>query len=110
MVQKIDDALAIIANADPRRYQRIARDVRAVLITKAGGPEFVPQLCAYLLGYELVKHATPLGLAFMIVHEATHARLWKPGFRYEPGSGAESSEYVFAMGGEIRRPPLMGLP
>lgn len=83
VLQKIDDAFAIIEDGDARRYQRIKRDLRSILIPKAGGPEFLPPLCACLLGYQLIKDATPLGLAFMIVHEAAHARLWRRGFGYD---------------------------
>lgn len=83
LLQKIEDALSIIEEGDPRRYQRIRRDLRSVLITRAGGPEFLPPLSACLLGYQLIKDATPVGLAFMIVHEAAHARLWRRGVRYD---------------------------
>lgn len=83
VVQKIDDALSIIEDGDARRYQRIKSDLRSILVTKAGGPEFLRPLSACLLGYQLIKDATPLGLAFMIVHEAAHARLWRRGFGYE---------------------------
>lgn len=83
VLQKIDEALSIIEEGDPRRYQRIRRDLQSILITRAGGPEFLPPLSACLLGYQLTKDATPLGLAFMIVHEAAHARLWHRGFNYD---------------------------
>ena len=84
VLEKLDDALAIIEQGDARRYQRIKRDLHSILVTKAGGPEFLPPLFACLLGYQLIKDGTPLGLAFMIVHEGAHARLWRRGFRYDP--------------------------
>lgn len=83
VLDKVDEALAIIETGDARRYQRIKRDLRSILVTKAGGPAFLPPLAACLLGDKVIKDATPLGLGFMLVHEAAHARLWQLGFDYE---------------------------
>lgn len=78
-------ALRLIATTDPNRYRRIRRDVERLLFTSASGGQYLPRLRTCRIGIDYATRSTTLDLAMMIVHEATHARLWALGCRYEEG-------------------------
>lgn len=82
ILQQLDQALKLIAHANDRSFRRISRDVRRILIVRAGGPEYWPLADGFLLNSSMVQQAAPSVIALTIVHEATHARLWRAGFRY----------------------------
>lgn len=80
---RVNAALDLIARHDMRRLLRLKRDVRRLVVIDQAGPEFWPRLRACVL--------TPRGLALdeeevalTIVHEATHARLYRSGIPYHP--------------------------
>jgi hypothetical protein len=79
---RIREALELIRTRTPRRYRRIRRDVRRLVIIAAGGAEYWPRVDGMALTRaELTNHSTE-EVAFTIVHEATHARLWRMGIPY----------------------------
>jgi hypothetical protein len=86
--QKIEQALRLIAEHDPLRFARLRRDVRRILIfTLRGfrGRWFQPlRMCVLDRGYLLLSDADASEIASTIVHEATHARLMRAGFNYDP--------------------------
>lgn len=79
---RIHDALDLIRTHSPRRYERIKREVRRVVIIGAGGSEYWPQVGGIALTRAELTSESPEEVAFAIVHEATHARLWKMGIPY----------------------------
>ncbi len=79
---RLHDGLELIRARTPRRYERIKRDMRRVVIIAAGGPEYWPQVDGMALTRGKLTSQSPEEVAFTIVHEATHARLWKTGIPY----------------------------
>lgn len=84
VLAKLDEALLLIQTHDSIRFDRITRDLSSVLVLRGGGPEYVPPIGACLLGEVLLLRSNAVSIAMMIVHEATHARLWNHGIRYDP--------------------------
>ena len=87
VVERLRAALSLIKSYDPLRYHRLTRDLKRIWATPLHGPRacFYYRLDACSLNpqYVLAEWMTPELLAATIVHEATHARLWAMGFRYE---------------------------
>lgn len=80
--KKVGDALSLIARHRPRLAARLRRDVKHLLFADVSGGRYLAglQVCLIAVGY--ARRVPPLELAMMIVHEATHARLSRAGFRY----------------------------
>jgi len=76
------EALRLAQDTAPRVYARMQRDVRRLILLKAGSPEFWPFANAIALKKATVEAAEPSLLAMTLVHEATHARLWRVGIGY----------------------------
>lgn len=87
LLERVRAALVLIKTHDPLRYHRLTRDLKRIWVTPLHGPRacFYYRLDACSLNpeYVLAEWMTPELLASTIVHEATHARLWGMGFRYE---------------------------
>lgn len=87
LLGRLRAALVLIKTYDPLRYLRLTRDLKRIWVTPLHGPSacFYYRLDACVLNprYVLAETMTPELLASTIVHEATHARLWGMGFRYE---------------------------
>lgn len=87
VLERLRAALVLIKTHDLLRYRRLTRDLKRVWATPLHGPRacFYYRLDACSLNpqYVLAEWMTPELLASTIVHEATHARLWGMGFRYE---------------------------
>jgi hypothetical protein len=87
VAERLRAALVLIKTYDPLRYNRLTRDLKRIWATPLHGPRacFYYRLDACVLNprYVLDEAMTPELLASTIVHEATHARLWGMGFRYE---------------------------
>ena len=87
VLERLRAALVLIKTYDPLRYHRLTRDLKRIWATPLHGPRacFYYRLDACSLNpqYVLAVWMTPELLASTIVDEATHARLWGMGFRYE---------------------------
>jgi hypothetical protein len=85
-LRHVEDALHLIKAYDPRRYGRLLRDLERiwVLLIVGGIGHFDGLLWACVLDPRFVLNETRTTeqIAATIVHEATHARLWRCGFRY----------------------------
>jgi len=81
---RIHDALHLIREYAPRRHERIRRDVRRFIILAAGGPQYWPGVDAITLTRRMLVSEPTEEVALVIVHEATHARLYSMGIRYLP--------------------------
>ena len=81
----VNEAIDLIATYDPRRYHRIRRDIRYIIVARtplSEVAEYWPNLRACILDPSFVGSHAAGSIALSIVHEATHARLWKAGVRY----------------------------
>jgi hypothetical protein len=81
LLDKVTEALDLIAVCDPRRFARIRRQVRAVFVVPAGGEIYDQGLGGYMATASLLRQRSAAHVALAIVHEATHARLWASGIR-----------------------------
>lgn len=86
-LDRVAQALDLIKTCDRRRYDRLIRDLERVwvLIIPGGIAHFDYSIWACVLDprHVLDEANSPAGIAATIVHEATHARLWRRGIRYQ---------------------------
>ena len=84
---RIEAALLLIKRYDRIRYDRLLRDLQRVWVlllpSSIASFEYKIYTCEIDTRYCLAETTTPELLATTIVHEATHARLWRHGIRYE---------------------------
>jgi len=75
-------ALELIHQHDPAVWRRLVRDVRYVVVTKTFGTagEYWVDSGWVLLNEAVVMRQMTEFIAMVVVHEATHARLWRMGF------------------------------
>jgi hypothetical protein len=83
-IEHLRVAIDLIRITSPNRLVRIHRDVRRVLLIWAGGPIYWPYANGFAIDLVAAQDLPADRLALTIVHEATHARLWRAGFRYTP--------------------------
>lgn len=86
--EKVHFTLALISQYSPPRFRQLGRDLRGIWITETAGnlaeyhhPE---GLCLLDRAYVSQPDITASHVAATIIHEATHARLRRAGFGYEP--------------------------
>lgn len=79
LFRKVDGALRLIETHDPQRAGRLRRDLKRIVFLETG-PEYWPSADACVL-HDVIPLST-LCVALLIIHEATHARLWQAGVRY----------------------------
>jgi hypothetical protein len=84
---RLEEALQLISLYDPIRYKRLIRDLDRVWVMRLAGTSarFEPKLYACILDQVFLSadSSTREIIAAAIVHEATHARLWRAGIRYD---------------------------
>ena len=94
---KIRDALSLIARHRPKQFQGIHDDLRGILVTA------LPAVAQYsrssrlcLLDHEHLglEDVSPLLLAGVLVHEATHARLHRLGFTVQTLNDVIRHEHI----------------
>lgn len=87
--EKVVDVIELIHRHDPARGRRVARDVRYVLVTRTAtsGGEYWPNPRCVLVNASNVCRQVPEAIAMIVVHEATHARLWRMGVGRFPDVG-----------------------
>lgn len=83
---KIDQALKLISDFDPRRYSQIQRDVKKIWVftVQPYCAEWLDELQTCVIDREYICRAdvSPAEVASTIVHEATHARLNRAKIKY----------------------------
>lgn len=85
---KISEAIKLVRSVQPWRESSCIGALKWILVTAANGEYYNPQLNACVLDVPYVEQRSIRVIAAMLVHEGTHARLWRLGFRYEPGRRA----------------------
>jgi hypothetical protein len=87
ILSRVEEALLLIKRYDPIRYNRLLRDLERVWVlllpSSIGGFDYKIHACKIDSRYCLAATTTPELIAAVVVHEATHARLWRRGIRYE---------------------------
>lgn len=87
-LRKIEAALRLIHDYDPRRLRRIERDIDGIFVYKATGDlgcfHFSIRLVTLRSDYVLSPSNSAAEIASTLVHEGTHARLRALGFDYAP--------------------------
>ena len=87
ILRRLEEALSLIKRYDRLRYDRLTRDLKRVwvlvLLTDLANFDYKIYTCRIDTRYFLAATTTPELIATTIVHEATHARLWCRGIRYE---------------------------
>jgi hypothetical protein len=78
-VLKLQEALSLLKQVDPRTFNRIISDIKRIIVLSAGGPEFVPNLNSLIFSHDYVVARDLHRLMMDLVHEACHARLWRRG-------------------------------
>lgn len=90
---KLSRALDLIARHAPVRFKRLLADVDGIWVFGDVGPlgvwQFRLRAIRIRMTYCLDPSVTPAQLACTIVHEATHAFLWRLGFRYPEAQRAQ---------------------
>ena len=91
-LQKVSAALNLIAEYDPRRMRRIARDMPWIWIQSSA---YAPasfrdhaRLCTLDREWVAAQENSPALIAAVLVHEATHARLFRRNIPYPEGARA----------------------
>lgn len=83
LVGRVEEALRLIKEHEPRRYERLTRDVKRFLITNVAGAEYIHAIHACMLSRGYLLDWSTEQVAMTIVHEGTHARLNAWGIRYD---------------------------
>jgi hypothetical protein len=87
ILRRIEAALSLIKRHDRVRYDRLIRDLDRIWVIVLASPracfDYKTYACQIDSRYFLAETTTLELIASTIVHEATHARLWRRGFRYE---------------------------
>lgn len=84
VLEHLRSAIDLIGKTAPNRLARLNRDVGRVLLLMVDSPEYWPFANGFAIGLAAAQDVPVDQLALTIVHEATHARLWRAGFRYTP--------------------------
>lgn len=86
LFEKIAAALDLIGQYEPRRFARIRRDLKRVVIVDWSGSRaaylFRSKSCFLQLSH--VQNTSSAMIAVSLVHEATHCRLEEAGIHYWP--------------------------
>jgi hypothetical protein len=82
-MKTVTAALDLIARADVRRFARLRRDLRRVILVTHGGPEYVHAIRGCVISANDVRQQSAERVAMTLVHEATHARLGALGFAHK---------------------------
>lgn len=89
---KVEAALRLLARHDRRRFDRLSRATGGIVVLGTAGAlaEWIqgPRLMRIRENYVLDPGASPGHLASTIVHEGTHAWLWRLGFGYDESDRA----------------------
>ena len=87
VMRRIEEALRLIKVHDPRRYDRLRKDLTRIWVRLVPGAvaRYVPPIetCELDERFVLAETSSPDLIAAAIVHEATHARLWRRGIGYD---------------------------
>jgi hypothetical protein len=85
VLARVEEALRLIKHHDPIRYNRLIRDLERIWVHLLPGNhgQFNAAIAACELDTRFVLADPPEFVAAAIVHEATHARLWRRGIEYD---------------------------
>jgi hypothetical protein len=81
VLPRLAAAIALIKGIDPRRLRRLERDLQRVIVLGVETPNagYDPHMPAIFVRVGAVTDYTAQLTAALLVHEATHARIWSAG-------------------------------
>lgn len=79
LAANIGDALDLIRDVDRHRFDRMRKDVSGLLIMAAPYSYYLPLTRTCVLKQDVVETGNASRIALSIIHESTHARLWRAG-------------------------------
>ncbi len=79
---RLGQALALVESTAPRQYVQVKRDIRRIVVHFGDSAECSLSSFTCFLGNELVRRSDAAMIASILVHEATHARLYRSGVPY----------------------------
>jgi hypothetical protein len=81
LLPRLAAAVTLVGRADPRRCRRMQLDVRRIVVLGVATPNagFDPYTSAIYVRCGVVAECTAQVTAALLVHEATHARIWRAG-------------------------------
>jgi hypothetical protein len=83
--ERVEAGLSLIAEYEPRRLRRIGRDIRIWVERTAYAPAYYVEalrLCVIDRTFVTADDTAPAMIAVAVVHEATHARLFRRNIPY----------------------------
>ncbi|MGH6814259.1 MAG: hypothetical protein ACREC6_00985, partial [Hyphomicrobiaceae bacterium] len=89
MLDRVEEALRLIRRYDPRRFDRLVRDLKGGVVvlphlgTDSDASFDSSTLACQIVSKLVLSEVAPEMLATIIVHEATHARLRRYGIGYD---------------------------
>lgn len=87
LVEKVFRALELIRTYDERRYQLVRSTIKEVVVADTRNEaEYVEFADAIVVQAQALKIVPVIGIAAMLVHESTHARLFRLGIPYRPSA------------------------
>jgi hypothetical protein len=81
--EQVTKALDLIAEVDPRRYTGLRHDHVRVLVEDGPMSHYLSLTNTCVLSLDVVQNQPTERIALTIVHEATHARLYRGGVGYD---------------------------
>jgi hypothetical protein len=84
--EAVKDALRMIECYDPGWTERLAAHVNQIVIARipGAGGEYWNHSRSIVLDVQALQRQSAMAIAMLIVHEGTHARLWKRGLGRHP--------------------------
>jgi hypothetical protein len=82
--ERIKPALDLLQTTDPRRFNRVRRNIPELVVIPISGAEYSFHLRTCFIGHVAANQGSPESLALMLIHESTHAELHRRGFEMTP--------------------------
>jgi hypothetical protein len=96
---RLVEALSLVSHYSPIRYSHLRRDLPRLWVcaipAAAAWCLSGARMCLINLEYLTEESTTPARLALTLVHEGTHARLARAGFKYTDGTRARMERICF---------------
>ena len=83
LLERVTNALDLIAEVDPRRYRRLQHDDVRLLVEDGPMCQYLSMTNTCVLSLDAVQNRPREQLALAIIHEAAHARLYRAGVGFE---------------------------
>lgn len=79
--QRIGAALSLIEQGDQSRFAWLARNIGRIVVARGEIGYFDPTIRGCVIGTSYLERCTPEQLGLVLMHEATHSRIYRSGIR-----------------------------